>query len=98
MIIVHEYPLSIVAQVAFKKFVNNLQPLFKIPTRNTIRSDVVKLYKEKMTNTMNKLDKNEGQVAITTNMWTADNQKKGYMAITAHFVDASWRLQQYLLR
>jgi hypothetical protein len=98
MIIVHEYPLSIVAQVAFKKFVNNLQPLFKIPTRNTIRSDVVKLYKEKMTNTMNKLDKNEGRVAITTNMWTTDNQKKGYMAVTAHFVDVSWRLQQYLLR
>ena len=30
---------------------------------------------------------NNSRVAITTDMWTTDNQKKGYMAITAHFID-----------
>jgi hypothetical protein len=33
---------------------------------------------------------NNYRVAITTDMWTADNQKKGYMAITVHFIDQSW--------
>jgi len=29
------------------------------------------------------------RVAITTDLWTSDNQKRGYMAITAHFIDES---------
>jgi hypothetical protein len=37
MIVLHEYPLSMVDHVGFRKFVGSLQPLFKIGTRNTIR-------------------------------------------------------------
>jgi len=37
MIILHEYPLSMVDHVGFRRFVGALQPLFKIVTRNTIR-------------------------------------------------------------
>ncbi|CAN1169823.1 Putative AC transposase, partial [Linum perenne] len=31
-------------------------------------------------------------------MWTATNQKRGYMAITAHYVDNSWNLRSIMLR
>jgi BED zinc finger len=89
MVVLHEHPLSIVEQVGFKIFVNNLQPLFKIPTRNTVRRDILKLYVDRMKKTMALMESNEGRVAITTDMWTADNQKKSYMAVTAHFVDDS---------
>jgi hypothetical protein len=37
MIVLHEYPLSMVDHVGFRQFVGALQPLFKIGTRNTIR-------------------------------------------------------------
>jgi hypothetical protein len=37
MIILHEYPLSMVDHTGFRRFVSALQPLFKIVTRNTIR-------------------------------------------------------------
>jgi len=40
----------------------------------------------------------QSRVAITTNMWTSDNQKRGYMAITAHFIDESWNLRNILMR
>ncbi|KAL6878361.1 hypothetical protein ACP4OV_012531 [Aristida adscensionis] len=36
MIVLHEYPLSMVDHVGFRRFVGALQPLFKIGTRNTI--------------------------------------------------------------
>jgi hypothetical protein len=37
MIVLHEYPLSMVDHVGFRRFVGALQPLFKMGTRNTIR-------------------------------------------------------------
>ncbi|KAF0901841.1 hypothetical protein E2562_006468 [Oryza meyeriana var. granulata] len=40
----------------------------------------------------------KSRVAITTDMWTSDNQKRGYMAITAHFIDESWTLRNIIMR
>jgi hypothetical protein len=40
----------------------------------------------------------KSRIAVTTDMWTADNQKKGYMAVTAHFIDKSWKLWSILMR
>ena len=36
MLVLHDYPLSIVNHVGFRRFVAALQPLFKLHTRNTI--------------------------------------------------------------
>lgn len=38
MIVLHEYPLSIFDHTSFRRFVSALQPLFKMVTRNTIRT------------------------------------------------------------
>jgi len=40
----------------------------------------------------------DSRVAITTNLWTSDNQKRGYMAVTAHFIDESWTLRNIIMR
>lgn len=40
----------------------------------------------------------KSRVAITSDMWTSDNQKRGYMAITAHFIDESWSLRNIIMR
>ncbi|KAJ0981634.1 hypothetical protein J5N97_009889 [Dioscorea zingiberensis] len=98
MIIMHEYPISMVEHYGFKKYSTNLQPLFKIPSRNTIRSDIMKIYDTEKSKIMDLLKKNSSRVAITTDMWTASNQKKGFMAITAHFIDNNWNLQSLVLR
>lgn len=44
MLVLHEYLLSIVDHVGFRKFVAALQPLFKLHRRNTIRKDIVERY------------------------------------------------------
>ena len=46
---------------------------------------------------MDLLDNNKSRIVITTGMWTS-NQKKGYMVITAHFIDDAWILQSRVLR
>ena len=93
MIILHEYPMSMVDHIGFKEFCDVIQPLFKVISRNTLKKDIMKDYnaeKEKMKLMLSRI---QSRVAITTNMWTATNQNKGYMIITTHFIDDLWRLQ-----
>lgn len=40
----------------------------------------------------------DSRVAVTTDLWTSNNQKRGYMAITAHFIDESWNLRNIIMR
>jgi predicted ATP-grasp superfamily ATP-dependent carboligase len=41
MLVLHEYPLSIVDHAGFRKIVHALQPLFKLHTRNTYRYNLL---------------------------------------------------------
>ena len=56
MIIIHEYPLSMVEHWAFKGFVGSLQPMFKFVSRNTLKSDILKIYDYERAKTMSLLD------------------------------------------
>ena len=98
MIVLHEYPLSIVDHHGFRKFVSALQPLFKIVTRNTARKGILSFYDMEKRKAKIFLQKMTSHVAITTGMWIADNQKRGYMAVTGHFIDDSWTLRSCILR
>ncbi|KAF3653785.1 hypothetical protein T459_02117 [Capsicum annuum] len=97
-IILYEYPLSIVDHVGFRKFVASLQPLFKMVSRNIIKSDILKIFDNLKSKTSTLLEKLICRIAITTAMWTSDNNKKGFMAITKYFIDDSWKLQSHMLR
>lgn len=97
-IVMHDYPLSIVDHIGFRRILGSLQPLFLVPSRNTIKKEILKIYDIERQCTMKMLDTHEGRVAITTDMWTASNQKKGYMAVTVHYIDGTWTLQSRILR
>ncbi|CAI0465468.1 unnamed protein product, partial [Linum tenue] len=43
-ITIHDYPLSMVDHLYFKRFVCSLQPLFTVPSRNTIKKEIFKIY------------------------------------------------------
>ena len=83
--------------MAFKDFASSLQPLFKMVSRITIKDDIMKIYEVEKGKMSSYLEKLETRIAITTDMWTS-NQKKGYMAITAHYVDESWFLHHRIVR
>ena len=96
-IILHEYSLSIVDHYGFRKFIATLQPLFKMVSRNTIKSDVLKIYDVEKKKTYTLLEKLNSRIVITTEKWSC-TKKKGIMAITAHFIDESWILHSRILR
>ncbi|KAG8374949.1 hypothetical protein BUALT_Bualt10G0048700 [Buddleja alternifolia] len=93
MVILHDYPLSIVEHVGFRRYSASLQPSFTMISRNTLKNDIFSIYNDEKIKFYKSLDKLKCRVAITTDMWTASNNKKDLMAITAHFIDDSWRLQ-----
>ncbi|CAL1406041.1 unnamed protein product [Linum trigynum] len=96
-IIKHEYPLTIVDHEGFRSFCTSLNPCFKMVTRNTIKKDCFVIYDLEKQAIMKLLERNEGRVAITTDMWTS-SQKKGFMAITAHYVNNNWSLESRIIR
>jgi hypothetical protein len=76
MICVHEYPLSMVDHVGFRRFCAALQPLFKTMSRNTIKKDILDMYEVQMSSMINFFQKCQSRIAVTTDMWTANHQKK----------------------
>ncbi|KAG8369069.1 hypothetical protein BUALT_Bualt15G0111900 [Buddleja alternifolia] len=67
-------------------------------SRNTLENDIMKIYSDERVKCYNLLKKLKCRFAITTNMWTSSNNKKGFMAITGHYIDDSWVLQSCILR
>ena len=86
MVILHEYPLSMVDHIEFREFVSSLNPLFKLISGNTLESDILKIYDNEREKALKMMDKNGSRMEITTNMWTSSNKKRGFMVITAHFI------------
>ncbi|CAN1749374.1 Putative AC transposase [Linum perenne] len=93
----HEYPLSIVDHLYFKNFVFSLQPLFSVPFRNTIKDAIMKVHVSERDRFRQLIDDNKGRIAITTDMWTTSNQRKGYMAVTAQYIDNTWKLRNHMM-
>lgn len=98
MIILHEYPISMVEHYGFRKYSKTLQPGFKVPCRTTTRKDIMKRYEDEKDNILALLRKVKSRISLTTDMWTASNQRKGYMAVTSHFIDNAWKLQSRIIR
>ena len=58
MVILHEYPLSMVDHIGFREFVTDLQLMFKLVTRNTLKSDIFKIYDNEREKALKITDKN----------------------------------------
>ncbi|KAK9208143.1 hypothetical protein WN944_000497 [Citrus x changshan-huyou] len=89
MVIMHELPLRFVEYIGFREMMAHANPVIKPMSINTLKSEILKLYQIGKVKTLHLLGKNHGRVAITTDLWTTSNQKKGYMVVTAHFIGNS---------
>ena len=98
MVILHEYSLSMVDHIGFREFVGSFQLLFKLVSRNTLKSDIHKIYDNEREKALKMMNNNGSRMAITTDMWTSSNKKREFMVIAAHFIDHTWTLQSWVLR
>jgi hypothetical protein len=98
MVVLHEYPLSIVDHVGFRRYLSDVQPMFKMITRNTLKNGIIGIYEFEKKKALSFMQKNNARITITTDMWTTENQNKGYMTVTGHFIDQGWQLRSCILR
>ena len=87
-----------VDHLGFRQFVSGLNLDFAMISRRTLRTDVLRMFDDGKSTLKKLLEVNPGRVAVTTDLWTTSNQKKGYMAVTVHFVDDDWILYNRTLR
>ncbi|KAL5713779.1 hypothetical protein ACHQM5_015826 [Ranunculus cassubicifolius] len=97
MVVFHELPFDFANFVGMKKFLKNLQPLFPLNSPKALEADCMKVYEDEKVKTYEKLEKVGSRISIASDMWTTSSQDRGYMALTAHYVDEDWVLQKRVL-
>ena len=93
-----ELSLSFMDSEVFEKFMKEYaNPSFKRIPRNTIRSDILKMFTD-MKKDLITLFANVPlmSICITADLWSARNAI-GYIVVTSHFIDESWKLNKRIL-
>ncbi|KAF1878100.1 hypothetical protein Lal_00022760 [Lupinus albus] len=60
--------LIYVDHILFKEFCGALQPIFKEISRNTVKGDIIRMYKEEKLKSITFISKNQSRFAITIDM------------------------------
>ncbi|MCL7022011.1 hypothetical protein MKW94_017824 [Papaver nudicaule] len=97
MIILHELPFTFVEYVGFRRVVKSLQPSYKFVQRNTTKTDCMKVVEEDNKGVYETFSKLKSRISLTTDMWTCTTQNKGYMVLTAHYIDDEWKNRKTIL-
>ena len=96
MIIVHEYPFKMMEHEVFNVLMKTATPYYKKISHNTARNDSIstfELEKKKLKSMLGSVNR----VSLTAKFWKF-GQKVGYMCLTCHFVDSSWKLQMRIIK
>ncbi|CAN1236154.1 Zinc finger BED domain-containing protein DAYSLEEPER [Linum grandiflorum] len=96
MIIMHDYPLDMVEHPGFVSFVQSLQPRFSPVSFNTIQGECVASYLGEKHKVMQLIQSIPGLVCLSLDLWMS-RDSLGYVFITAHFTDSSWKTQKWVL-
>ncbi|XP_076881755.1 zinc finger BED domain-containing protein RICESLEEPER 2-like [Bidens hawaiensis] len=95
-IVMHELPLSFVEYKAFKDLFKYLQPDVNIPSRNTVKSNLVQKFKREKEKMKAIIMESPGRLCLTGDLWTSITTD-GYLANTVHYIDKHWVLQKRVL-
>ena len=65
-----------VEYIEFREFAGSLQSLFKFVSKNTLKSDILKIYDNEREKVLKMMDKNESRIVITIDMWTSSTKRE----------------------
>jgi hypothetical protein len=97
MVVLHELPLSIVEYEGFRKFVSSLNPSFHMISRKALKNEITKAFDDHKKSLKELFGASKSRISLTMDLWTS-NQTIGYMVITAHFINDSWKLEKRIIK
>lgn len=95
-ILKHNYPFSFAEHQGNRDIHLYLNSTVKTISRNTAKSDILKMYEREKEYLKNELAVIPSRVCLTSDMWTS-LASNGYMCLNAHYVDLNWILQKRVL-
>ena len=65
-----------VEYIEFREFAGSLQSLFKFVSKNTLKSDILKIYDNEREKVLKMMDKNGSRIVITIDMRTSSTKRE----------------------
>lgn len=94
MILIDELPFRSVEHEGFRKFMQEAQPYFKIPSPVTRARYFMFVFNNEKMKLKSLLSINKHKVSIATNTWTSIQNVN---CVIAHYIDIAFRLQKKIL-
>ena len=95
-ILKHDLPFRFVQYEGIRAMFKYAYDNIKMPSRNTAKSDVLKMYKREKDKLKIVLGSLPGRICLTSDLWTSISTD-GYVYHTSHYVDLNWKLQKFFL-
>lgn len=98
LIIKHHHLLNIVEDEFFSIFIKNLQPMFRLQSKEAMFSDILHVYNEERHKLLKCFDNLSCRFSLTISLWTHDDlEKTTYCCYTVQFIDDNWELKKKIL-
>ncbi|XP_072092378.1 zinc finger BED domain-containing protein RICESLEEPER 3-like [Arachis hypogaea] len=90
-VVAGDKPFNMVDDRRFRNWVKYISPTLKLPSRNTVKTDIVKVHKREAAKLKKILVSIPNRICLTSDLWTSSTNE-GFICLTAHFVDENWKL------
>ena len=97
MIIKHGYPLNMIEHERFSIFVENLQPRFKLPSRDTLKAGILRVYGEEKEKLRKYFEMLSCRFHLILNFLTCHDKKNRYCCFTLQFSEDGLKLKKKIL-
>lgn len=98
MVAIDHLSFSFGEKLGFTRFCQNfVNPSFKSIPRNTLKRNLLKLFKNSKIELITYFQNNNINVSICSDIWSDHWQTHSYMGITCHWVDENYVLQKRIL-
>jgi hypothetical protein len=90
-------PLSVVENEGFQFLLETFDPRYQIPSCTHLSEEICPMIYNKVRSTIQEEISNAQHIALTSDTWTS-RATENYMALTIHFVNDNWEIEQYTLQ
>ncbi|KAF7827091.1 zinc finger BED domain-containing protein RICESLEEPER 2-like [Senna tora] len=81
----------------FRQLMQAMNPKFKNLSRHTIKRDLMSSYKKEKEVVKSELSEVVGSISLTTDNWRSEHTMDEYICVTAHWIDANWKLHKKII-